>query len=265
MAEMRAPRGTTPGTDYLRRTMENITAHMPIRRSPACIPRPPKNAPISTGPYRPSMFVLLTIIPSKYLDSHLKPYRCKDGQCADAHFSSNACLFRHEREAHGMHGHGENPNLCHFSSCERSIPGNGFPRRWNLRDHMRRVHDYILEGASSPETSPVAGHLSKKKDKPGRKRKSLSAAQTVKRTRAPGSKATQPQPHNGQELEHAERKYYSCKSRFQDVIADLSPHDPTLHERANAALQELLTLGLNYRVIRAALAAGESPVALARQ
>lgn len=26
--------------------------------------------------------------------------------------------------------------------CDRSKQGNGFPRRWNQRDHMRRVHDY---------------------------------------------------------------------------------------------------------------------------
>ncbi|KMU75860.1 hypothetical protein CISG_05257 [Coccidioides immitis RMSCC 3703] len=124
----------------------------------------------------------------KYLDSHLKPYRCKVPQCVDAHFSSNACLFRHEREAHGMHGHGENPHLCRFPSCDRSIPGNGFPRRWNLHDHMRRVHDYTCsEKASSPEGSPIASGKSpagKKKETAIRKRKGVvSGTQTIKRVR----------------------------------------------------------------------------------
>jgi hypothetical protein len=218
-------------------------------------------------PCIPPLFILLTVISSKYLDSHLKPYRCKDRQCADAHFSSNACLFRHEREAHGMHGHGENPNLCHFNSCERSIPGNGFPRRWNLRDHMKRVHDYTLsDSVSSAEESPVAGRSSKRKDKPVRKRKGScpSGTQTTKRTRAAGLKIAQPQAHNGQQLEHAERKYYSCKLRLQDAINRLNPQDTACHERANASLQELFTLGLNYRYINAGQAGSETPIGLGR-
>ena len=78
--------------------------------------------------------------PSKYLDSHLKPYQCKHANCGELKFSSNACLFRHEREAHGMHFYGKNPHRCHFAGCDRAI--EGFPRRWNLHDHMRRVHKY---------------------------------------------------------------------------------------------------------------------------
>ena len=85
--------------------------------------------------------------PSKYLDSHLKPYQCKNARCGDLKFSSNACLFRHEREAHGMHFYGKNPHLCHFAGCDRAI--GGFPRRWNLYDHMRRVHKY--EASQEPK------------------------------------------------------------------------------------------------------------------
>lgn len=40
-----------------------------------------------------------------------------------------------------MHGHGERPFLCTAEGCERSVPGNGFPRHWNLCDHMKRVHN----------------------------------------------------------------------------------------------------------------------------
>jgi hypothetical protein len=70
----------------------------------------------------------------------LKPYQCRHADCRELKFSSNACLFRHEREAHGMHAYGKNPHRCHFTGCERAI--EGFPRRWNLYDHMRRVHKY---------------------------------------------------------------------------------------------------------------------------
>lgn len=75
------------------------------------------------------------------MDSHLKPYRCKVNTCKDLCFASTACLLRHEREAHAMHGHGDKPFLCSYEGCERGVPGNGFPRHWNLRDHMKRVHN----------------------------------------------------------------------------------------------------------------------------
>jgi hypothetical protein len=88
---------------------------------------------------------------SKYLDSHLKPYQCKHADCRELKFSSNACLFRHEREAHGMHFYGKNPHRCCFAGCDRAI--EGFPRRWNLRDHMRRVHKYDAQALDSKEDS----------------------------------------------------------------------------------------------------------------
>ena len=78
---------------------------------------------------------------SKFLDHHLKPYRCKIKTCPDLCFASTACLLRHEREAHAMHGHGPKPFLCSYAGCDRGIPGNGFPRHWNLADHQKRVHN----------------------------------------------------------------------------------------------------------------------------
>ncbi|KLJ06719.1 hypothetical protein EMPG_17781 [Blastomyces silverae] len=206
----------------------------------------------------------------KYLDSHLKPYRCKVSQCVDAHFSSNACLFRHEREAHGMHGHGENPHLCHFSACERSVPGNGFPRRWNLHDHMKRVHDYTSsERVSSPERSPGAGQPSKKKDATVRKRKGTKAT-TMKRVRSSPTQASslaktaQTQAQQGQQLQNAERNYYNCLARLKEDLNNINPQDPGLHDKANASLQELHTLALNYRCIRASQAANERSSGISR-
>lgn len=51
-----------------------------------------------------------------------------------------------------MHGHGDRPHLCYYPGCERGIPGNGFPRRYNLFDHMKRVHDHR-------EEQPTLGQL----------------------------------------------------------------------------------------------------------
>ncbi|KIX04064.1 uncharacterized protein Z518_07617 [Rhinocladiella mackenziei CBS 650.93] len=104
---------------------------------------------------------------NKYLDSHLRPYRCKFAdrpECEDARFSSNACLFRHEREAHGLHNHGVNPFLCKFPDCDRAREGNGFPRRWNQRDHMKRVHDYVED--DSPKDRSTAPDQAKRRRAP---------------------------------------------------------------------------------------------------
>lgn len=197
----------------------------------------------------------------KYLDSHLKPYRCKVPTCVDTQlrFSSNACLFRHEREAHGLHGHGDNPHLCLWEGCERSAPGNGFPRRWNLYDHMRRVHDYqSSERLSSPETSPSAAPT-KKKEAAGRKRRGVTGptpAPTMKRTRsvhsqAGSAKVTQATAQHGQRLQNAERNYYKCRERLLEDLSKITPQDTSMHEKVNASLQELYTLGINYRRIDA--------------
>src|ERR1700734_2525515 len=88
------------------------------------------------------------------------PYRCKVHACENIRFPSTACLLRHEREAHAMHGHGEKPFLCNFEGCERGIPGNGFPRHWNLCDHMKRVH---WRSPSPPVGTTVAPRRSKKR------------------------------------------------------------------------------------------------------
>ena len=75
--------------------------------------------------------------------------------CEALAFSSAACVLRHEHETHGLHQPDRNAYLCDVLSCERSRPGNGFPRRWNQRDHMKRVHDYedIQDGAHASRQS----------------------------------------------------------------------------------------------------------------
>ena len=80
-----------------------------------------------------------------------------------------------------MHGHGAKPHLCKYEECDRALPGNGFPRRYNLYDHMKRVHDYKPE--LSPEASPTL--TTERIDKPHggrsaiRKRKATSSIEDV--------------------------------------------------------------------------------------
>lgn len=201
----------------------------------------------------------------------MKPYRCKVAACMEAQlrFSSNACLFRHEREAHGLHGHGDNPHLCFWEGCERSVPGYGFPRRWNLYDHMRRVHDYMpSERHSSRETSPAGATAApaKKKESTGRKRKvpGVTPAPTMKRTRsvhsqAGSAKGAHTSAQHGQRLQSAERNYYKCRERLLQDLGGITPQDTSMHEKINASLQELFTLGLNYRHIEAGQTVSQMP------
>ncbi|KAF2171185.1 hypothetical protein M409DRAFT_18302 [Zasmidium cellare ATCC 36951] len=129
--------------------------HCPFKSDPSCQHKPTK----------------LKCNYDKFIDSHLKPFRCKVDACSKQEFSSTACLLRHEREAHGMHGHGDRPHLCFYPGCERGIPGNGFPRRYNLFDHMKRVHDHKEDPASSLAAAEAQGP----RKTAGRKRKSPSS------------------------------------------------------------------------------------------
>jgi hypothetical protein len=72
-----------------------------------------------------------------------------------------------------MHGHGDKPFLCNHEGCERAVPGNGFPRQWNLKDHMRRVHND--NGSSQPNVAssspPPSGANTAQQSSKSRKRK----------------------------------------------------------------------------------------------
>lgn len=54
-----------------------------------------------------------------------------------------------------MHGHGHRPNLCLWPDCERSKPDHGFPRRYNLLDHMKRVHGHNGGSEDAPPAAPA--------------------------------------------------------------------------------------------------------------
>lgn len=69
-----------------------------------------------------------------------------------------------------MHGHGDRPHLCFYPGCDRGIPGNGFPRRYNLFDHMKRVHDHKEELTTLGPAEDLAPRKTV-----GRKRKSPSS------------------------------------------------------------------------------------------
>lgn len=167
--------------------------HCPFKSDPSCPHKPTKlkcNYEYDPRKVQLPLEVSHTdLFDSKFIDSHLKPFRCKIEACSKQEFSSTACLLRHEREAHGMHGHGDRPHLCYYPGCERGIVGNGFPRRYNLFDHMKRVHDHKEDPAMPTHTGPDSQGPRKAG---GRKRKAPSSVSSEPPARR--TKVQQPTP-----------------------------------------------------------------------
>lgn len=93
-----------------------------------------------------------------------------------------------------MHGHGDRPHLCYYTGCERGIPGNGFPRRYNLFDHMKRVHDH-KEDPRAGTRSPSVTNSQDKKSAASRKRKASEPAPLEPASQRPKTtSASVPQP-----------------------------------------------------------------------
>ncbi|KAL2270347.1 hypothetical protein VTJ83DRAFT_2531 [Remersonia thermophila] len=182
----------------------------------------------------------------KFVDSHLKPYRCKVDGCENARFSSTACLLRHEREAHAMHGHGEKPYRCTYEGCERSIPGHGFPRQWNLRDHMRRVHND--NGAAQPSSPPASGAATSTR---GRKRKSdtqdkpsgqekISSRKSSSKASSESSAPKQPEVVSNPEID----QWYEHQRALQTYIQSFGqPDDPQSLQYIRDAQEHLNAMG----------------------
>jgi hypothetical protein len=172
------------------------------------------------------------------VDSHLKPYRCKVEGCQNARFSSTACLLRHEREAHAMHGHGEKPYLCTYEGCERSTAGHGFPRQWNLRDHMRRVHNdngTVAQPASPPPSGAAPSRGRKRKSDASEKQASQEKSSSRKSSKAAAEAAAapkQPEPVAHPEID----QWYEHQKALQTFMQGcVHPDDPqTLQYIADA-------------------------------
>lgn len=200
--------------------------------------------------------VSLTKRCSKHLDSHLKPYRCKVSSCVSVPFSSTACLLRHEREAHGMHGHGEKPHLCRFSTCERSQPGNGFPRRWNLGDHMKRMHEYTgaySTGSSSPSPSSTGSSY---QGIPAKRRPSNSSqVEGTKRTKqatstkvpSKATKSIAPSTTQRKQRQSMDKMFQEKKAAIAAGLENLDPKDARASEQITADYAVLQTIAMTIR------------------
>jgi hypothetical protein len=138
-----------------------------------------------------------------------------------------------------MHGHGSKPHLCYFPGCERSFHGHGFPRRYNLFDHMKRVHDYVEQSASIERTgTPVSSQAGGAKKSSGRKRKSTTGTEDMpeKRVRTgnakPGVKMAPPQRQKEQKLEKLNSEWANYRESLQQRLNSLQgPKDLTTHQQ----------------------------------
>jgi hypothetical protein len=115
-----------------------------------------------------------------------------------------------------MHGHGSRPHLCHFTDCERSVPGNGFPRRYNLFDHMKRVHDFT--GPTTEPSPPAPNQAPANRKSISRKRKSTADESVEKR-----QKVAKPTAH--QQLEQKRGRlqadFLSKKQNIINILTNL--------------------------------------------
>jgi hypothetical protein len=147
----------------------------------------------------------------------MKTYSYKNALCQDLTFSSSSCLSCHKREVHAMHGNGDKPHHCTHEGCEHNVPGNGFPRLWNLRDHMKRVHSFdpIPPKSKAGRYTSVPGESAK-----GTKRKATSTDLDEN----PKSSGTPPadihQLHKARLIEN----YHQHKQRLLEIVKQL--HDP---------------------------------------
>ena len=173
-----------------------------------------------------------------------------------------------------MHGHGEKPHLCSFPDCDRSVLGNGFPRRWNLFDHMKRVHDYTGPGSSSSSNSPTPSTASSyhgtatlavrkrrpsspmQVDVPKRAKSTIGTKATaggkatVKTTKGPVATSSQGKRQTMQKM------WYDQKAAIKARLDNLDPNDAPASEQINADYAVLQTIGMNIRLQEAGQLAG---------
>ena len=163
-----------------------------------------------------------------------------------------------------MHGHGPKPHLCFFKDCDRAQEDNGFPRRWNLFDHMKRVHEFAGTEPSNKSNSPSPSSsspepstdLPKKRRTPSpptvgatKRAKFAAADRTTER-----SCSSQPMVQTGNLTVVPEHQPQSLNQIWYDHIAQvqarlrsLDPTDPRQWQQYQADTATLQTIGLQFQ------------------
>lgn len=106
------------------------------------------------------------------MDKHERPYKCNEPTCEqNPGFTYSGGLLRHMREVHkkGV-GPTRRPLYCPHANCIRST-GEGFTRRENLEEHLRRRHSYT--GHYSPPPQSTESNNEETGDQPRKRRKTV--------------------------------------------------------------------------------------------
>lgn len=109
---------------------------------------------------------------NKHMDKHERPYKCNEPTCEqNPGFTYSGGLLRHMREVHkkGV-GPTRRPLYCPHANCIRST-GEGFTRRENLEEHLRRRHSYT--GHYSPPPQSNESNHEETGDQPRKRRKTV--------------------------------------------------------------------------------------------
>lgn len=109
---------------------------------------------------------------NKHMDKHERPYKCNEPTCEqNPGFTYSGGLLRHMREVHkkGV-GPTRRPLYCPHANCIRST-GEGFTRRENLEEHLRRRHSYT--GHYSPPPQSSDSNNEETGDQPRKRRKTV--------------------------------------------------------------------------------------------
>lgn len=133
-----------------------------------------------------------------------------------------------------MHGHGTKPYPCTYAGCDRAQPGNGFPRKWNLHDHMHRVHN----------AAPPPDEDGRKDSAKPRKRKGDPTAKSSSGRKSPKSRKSSPKvepeiPVKVDVSEKLREDWFAVQAGMPDWSLFPQPDDPMVMMHINRARDTL--------------------------
>ena len=173
---------------------------------------------------------LTNVFYSKHMDKHTRPYICREPGCEKIRgFTYSGGLLRHEREVHRQHGGPKAPRFCPFPNCKRST-GQGFSRKENLNEHLRRVH-------RDADVAEDDATISPKQIQPPTLPSSHSAGQSLNRKRKrPSAAEEEDDDDDDNDAQRASGESVpALKETIKTLRMEISARDTQIHQ-----LQEVI-------------------------
>lgn len=167
-----------------------------------------------------------------------------------------------------MHGHGPKPHLCYFKDCDRAQEDNGFPRRWNLFDHMKRVHDFAGTEPSTKSDSPSPPSSGPQEPPKKKRTPSPTAEAAAKRVKYNNSGRSNGATTGHENLVQAnptpvepeyqtqslDQMWYTHVAQVQARLQSLDPTDPRQWQQYQKDTETLQTISMTMQFQQAQLA-----------